>query len=422
MHSKNARRSLRQPPRRTLPLPSRLAPGALACLAALASGSVMAQEPNPFYVGASQAFTRESNFFRVQEGQPATRETVSATSLLAGLDQPIGRHRLFADAALRAVRHDNSKQLDHTGGSLLAGLDWSAIDVLSGRVSLAVDRTLARYGSDFGFIDPNERVLQTSKEFIFRGQYGLVSLLTAEAGYVRRELDFSVQSGNQFEQDTFSAGLKYRPVGALTLGVAARHTQGSYPFAQLSTTVTGVDDFKRDDLDLLAIWTATGASTVTARLSYTNEKHEGLPVRDVSGATGAVAWNYRPTAKLNLTADYIRDTGAESSFNAGAAGGVTPIVNSSPLSTTWQLRGDYDLTAKLQLQAMARHFKRELLNTVGDSGDDTLLETRLGVTWSPLRSVQVGCSLSREKRETSTALSTAYSANVTRCLAQFKTQ
>ena len=399
----------------------RLARFALTCIAALACARAFGQEPNPYYVGASQGVTRESNLFRVEQGQARTTETISTTSLLSGLDQPIGRQRLFADVALRAVRFSNNKQLDHSGGTVLTGLDWSAADAFSGRLSFSGERTVARYGADFGFVDTRTRVVQTSKELMLRGQYGLVSLLSIEAGFVRRELDFSVQSGTQFEQDAVSAGLKYRPSGALTLGVAARRTDGSYPFTGLAGGGIGPDDYERNDLDLTALSVATGASTITARMSYTSENHAGLPVRDVSGVTGGLAWNFRPTANLNLTTDYIRDTAAESSFNPAAAGGVTPVVNSSPVSTTWQLRGDYDLTAKIQLQAMARHFRRELVNTLGNAGKDTLVETRLGVTWSPLRSVQVGCSVSREKRDSTSPLSTSYSATVGRCLAQFKT-
>ena len=76
---------------------------------------------------------------------------------------------------------------------------------------------------------------------------------------------------------------------------------------------------------------------------------------------------------------------------------------------------------------MIRYFKRDLVNTSGDPGTDSLLETRLGLNWAPLRSVLVGCSIGREKRDASDSavlfnLSTAYSSTTTRCLAQFKTQ
>ncbi|MFO1295723.1 MAG: hypothetical protein U1F25_04050 [Rubrivivax sp.] len=63
--------------------------------------------------------------------------------------------------------------------------------------------------------------------------------------------------------------MKLWPSGPLTLGLAARHTDGTYPYSPLAGGITGADDFKRNDVDLLATWVATGASTLTARLSQT---------------------------------------------------------------------------------------------------------------------------------------------------------
>jgi hypothetical protein len=381
----------------------RARPLALAALACIATAS-LAQEPNPFYVGASQALARDSNVFRVAgDAAPGpSADTISTTSLLAGLDQPIGRQRLFADAALRAVRHSENKLLDHTGGSLLAGLDWAAIDVLQGRLSYSYDRALARYGTDLGFTDPNTRVLQTAEEFVLRGQYGLVALLSVEGGFTRRKLDYSIPSTNAFEQDTVSAGLKFRPSGALTLGVGLRRTEGSYPVA--------VDAFDRDDIDLLAVWQPTGASSLTARLSRTQEDHQGVAARNVRGNTGLLSWNFKPTGKLGLTTLYVRDTGAETTFVA-TGGGATAV--SSPLATTLQAEVEYQATAKIKGLLVARQVKRELAGA-----DDKLTELRLGVDWSPLRSVTVGCSVGREDRDAATAVRTT----LTRCLAQFRTQ
>lgn len=387
----------------------RLASAALACVAATA----LAQEPNPFYVGASQALARDSNVFRVAaDAVPGpSSDTISTTSLLAGLDQPIGRQRLFADVALRAVRYDENRLLDHTGGSLLAGLDWAAIDVLQGRVSYSYDRALARYGTDLGFTDPNVRVLQEAEEFVLRAQYGLVALLSAEGGFTRRKLDYSIQSSNTFEQDTVSAGLKYRPSGALTLGIGLRRTEGSYPFA-VAGAVTGPDDFDRDDVDLLAVWQPTGASSLTARLSRTREDHQGVATRNVRGNTGLVSWNFKPTGKLGLTALYVRDTGAETTFVSSPAGGTTAV--NSPLATTLQAELEYLATAKIKGLLVARQVKRDL----GGGVDDKLTEYRLGVDWTPLRSVTVGCSVGREERDAITSVK----ATLTRCLAQFRTQ
>lgn len=401
----------------------RLGRFAMPCLLAMASAAALGQEPNPYYVGASQALSRESNLFRVADGLAASSDTVSTTSLLAGLDQPIGRQRLFADLALRAARYSDNSHLNHTGTSLLTGLDWSAADAFSGRLSFGTDRVLARYGADLGFEDQATRVLQTTEELILRGQYGLVALLSIEAGFARRKLDFSVESGNSFEQDAVSVGLKYRPSGALVLGIGLRRTEGTYPFAGPAGAAVRGDDFDRDDVDLLAVWVPTAASTLTARLSRTSEKHQGLAVRNVKGTTGALSWILKPTGKLAFTADWVRDTGAETTFSGGVAVPGAAAI-SSPLATTRQLQAEYEATAKIQVQALMRYLKRDLIDAAGvaASGEDSLTEMRLGVNWTPLRSVLVGCSIGREERNTSSSLSSGYSATTTRCLARFKTQ
>jgi hypothetical protein len=410
--------------------PHRLARIAHASLLTIACTGALAQEPNPYYIGASQTFARESNLFRGASGVTVS-DTLSVTSLLAGIDQPIGRQRLFADAAVRAGRFANNKQLNYTGGTLNAGADWEAAESLSGRISYMIDRTLAPTGLDLG-IDPTLRNEQTTQEFLLRGTSSNVAPLSIEAGFIHRALDYSLSSADalEFKQDTGSLGVRWRPSGALTLGVTVRRTEGEYPFA-----VPGglPDEFQRDDVDLSAVWTITGASTVTARLSRTREKHDVLTTRDISGNTGAVSWNFKPTGKLNLTADYIRDTGAESTFIAGggggAGGGAVPVVNSAPVATTVQLRGDFEITSKLQLVAGLRRLKRELVNTaaIPGTGEDTLVESRLGLNWTPLRSVLVGCSVGREERDASdgalaNVLSSSYSATTVRCLAQFRTQ
>ena len=93
------------------------------------------------------------------------------------------------------------------------------------------------------------------------------------------------------------------------------------------------------------------------------------------------------------------------------------MVNSSPRATTWQVRGDYEITAKLQALVFLRRLQRDLVNNVTPpgTGEDTLTEMRLGLNWTPLRSVLVGCSIGREERDASdgalaNVLSSSYSA------------
>jgi len=106
-------------------------------------GMAFAQD-DPYYIGASQVFTWESNVFRVAEGQPESKDTYSTTALLAGVNQPFGR-------------------------GVDVGLDWETIESLSGRLGYMTKEVLARYGADQG--PPITTLnLERSQEFTARAQ------------------------------------------------------------------------------------------------------------------------------------------------------------------------------------------------------------------------------------------------------------
>lgn len=396
-----------------------------SCGLAGAAGGAWAQT-SPYYLGASQAFTRESNVFRAAEGQPESTDTISTTSLLAGINQPFGRQRFYLDGAARYNRYNNNEQLDHTGYELDVGLDWETVESLSGRLGYTVKENLARYGADLGPTITSKN-LERTQEFVARGQYGLVSLLSIEGSVVHRQLDYSSTAFafQEFKQDAVRLGLLYRPSGLVTLGIAGRRTKGEYPFAlEPAPGIFQADEFTRDDVDLTALWVPTGQSTVRARISYTKEKHDTVLTRDVSQSTGSLAWDYKPTAKLAFTTEVIRDTGAETAFTGLNQAGAASVGNNSLLSTTVALRVAYEVTAKVQLDLSGRYVERDLVNTQGGAlpatGTDRLGEVKLGLTWAPTRSLLFGCSVGQEKRSTNSALSYAYSANVATCLGQFK--
>lgn len=401
--------------------------GAWSVLAA----AVARAEP-PLYVGVAQAFAHDTNLFRAARGTPETEDTISTTSLLAGADQRVGRQRFVADLALRHNRYRDNSQLDNTGYSATAGLDWEAIDRLSGRLSYATHRSLNSFGSDGGpaLTTKNE---ERSQELFAGVGLGLASLLSIEAGWRYRQLDYSAVEFSQQElrQNGLSAGLLYRPSGLLTLGAGVRHTRGKYPYAVQTLPGTYVaDEFDRDDIDFSAVWVPTGLSTVRVRVSYTRESHEQIPTRDVDGVTASLRWEYQPTAKLFFTTDASRDTGAESTFYRISTGGDSLATSSNRLSTTVQLTARYEATAKIQVLGHVRHVDRDLVTTTAGpagvvsapAGSDRTTETRLGLNYAPARSWLLGCSVGQERRSASSSVSYAYRATIANCSVQFRTQ
>lgn len=403
----------------------------IAALSAMTAGGAMAQE-NPYFLGAALGMTHESNLFRVATGQPETSDTFTTTSLLAGVNQPFGRQRFYADAAVRHNRYRDNDQLNNTGYGLSVGLDWETIERLSGKVNYTRNRALARSGADQGpaLTTKNE---ETGQEFGASLRYGLASLLSLEAALKHRQIDYSAVEFNSLElkEDSLELGVQRSLSGLLTLGGSVRYSQGKYPFAvQTAPGAFQADEFDRKDLNLTATWVPTGLSTVRGRLSYTRESHQLVGSRDVSGVTGALGWDYKPTAKLAFTTDLIRDTGAETAFAAATAGGGGQIGNSSQLSSIVQLRGLYEATAKIQVEANARYVKRNLVTTFGlntgsssiDEGSDRFGQLRLGVSYAPVRNGLLACGLTHERRGSSSAVTYPYRANIANCYAQFKLQ
>jgi len=399
---------------------------AMAVVGGAEIGVAFAQDdPDPYYIGASQAFTWESNVFRVAEGQPESKDTHSTTALLAGVNQPFGRQRFFVDTVLAYNLYKDNSQLNHTAYGVDVGWDWETIESLSGRVGYIDKQILARYGADQG---PSITTLnlERSREFTARAQYGMFSLFSVEGSFVYRRLDYSAPefAFQEFDQNAVRLGILYRPSDLLTLGAAGRYTKGEYPFAvEGPPGVFQADPFTRNDLDLTAVWVPTGDSTVRLRASNTKEEHEVVVGRNLDQWTWAIGWDYLPTGKLAFTSEVFQDTGAESAFSGLAQTGGNAVGNYSALSTTVLIRAQYEASAKIQLEASGRYVERDLVSlgaAVQTTGTDQLSQAKLGLTWTPTRSLSFGCFVGWERRRTDSPLSYAYTANLASCLGKFK--
>jgi hypothetical protein len=396
----------------------------------LTSATAAWSQANPYYLGASVGITNEKNVYRTPDGFPDEEtDYYWTTSLLAGIDQTIGRQRLFADAAARHHKYNQESRLDNTSYGLNIGIDWATIERLSGTVSYSFNEHLAPFGGDVFTLPIKDT--ETTQEFLARVQYGLASLLSLEGSYIHRTLKYEqrVSDSKELELDTGSIGLQYRPSGLLTLGGGFRFTKGKYPFAQ--TVEPRADEFDRNDFDLTAVWVPTGISTLRARISFTDEEHDSpaFAVRDYSGFTGALTWEYKPTGKITLITGLMRETGSEGGFVPLAGTASTTTSTSSRVSDAVSVRALYEATAKITAEANFRYTHRDLVTRVilagGSSvaaGTDKLTEVGLALRYAPTRNWLLSCGIAYEKREASSSVSFPYDANVASCFAEFKLQ
>ncbi len=404
---------------------------ALAATLALIAGSAAWADSSPYTIGVSETVTHDSNVVRLPDGAAApasvkaSTDWIATTALFAAVDQPIGRMRLFGNASVRDNHYRYNGDYSNLAYGLVGGLDWATIERVSGTVNLSSNRSLASFDRGNGKNTPDVvKNIERTDQYGATVRVGVVTDLTMEGGLTQQSQRFSV-IGARLDQTTARLGMRYRIGGELTLGGGLRFANGRYP--------DNADSFKARNLDLSADWTPSSISTVAARLGLGKTDHSAANAQDFSGATGSLTWNWQPTAKLAFTSALGRVTGNDSNFSTltGPTSVVTAQADNSRLTTTVDLNGSYEATAKILVNAGYSRAARKLTNSLAlntglsaaDTDADRLNRLRLGVRYLPTRTLQFDCNVGRESRSADRSLlSYSYSANTVACAAQFSVQ
>ncbi len=385
-----------------------------AAAAALLAGAPAWAEESPYYIGGSLGATHDSNIFR-----RAAREadTITSEGIFGGVDQPLGRQRVFANANVNANQFKSNHQLNNTSYGLTSGLDWQTIEHLSGTVRYLTNQRLANYG------DPNaplttEKNVERSQQLAATARYGISSAFALEGGAERRAVSFSLAGDNRdFTQRVGHLGLRWGGTGILSVGVGVRSTRGDVDLG---------DKTSRRDVDLSVTWQPSGASVVSGRLSSTRETHSLANVSEFSGVTGSLSWTYKPTGRTQFAASLSRDTGSETTFTIfpSVLPNTPPFITSADtnrLTTVLQAVASYELTGKIGLNGNLRYSRNTTAQTgllsPNTTGHDTLSAIGLSASYAATRSVSLGCNVGHDSRSTGVADST-YSANTIGCSVQ----
>lgn len=398
----------------------RLSPVLMGLLCSAASA-----QSSPYYVGLSLSIAHDSNLSRVRNGQvlPAgasQADTVSTAALVAGIDQPIGRGRLFGSASLNTNNYANNESYNNQGYSLNLGLDWQTIERISGKLAVASSRSVradVRDRLDQVIVKKNA---ENANQLDASVSVGMVTALSAEASLMTRDVRYSEVEADyrEYKQTGATVGLRYRLGGATSVGLSIGQTNNDYP-----NLLTGQGDRSdrrsRNDVALSANWVPSGASSLSASLSQGKTKHDRFAERDFSATTGSVSWVWTPGGKLRLNTRLARDAGQDADRATTAFSRTTDSL---------RLRADYAATGKIGTYLTAYTYRRSQTGSgvfvSGISGTDTGTGVTLGARWAALRSVSVGCEVGTERlgANSNPLLNTAYSANTVSCFGQFVLQ
>jgi hypothetical protein len=403
----------------------------LAALLVVAAGhqaaNAQASDPNPYYIGVSQSFTRDSNLGRVPSNFAKSSEMFSSTGLNAGINQPFGRQRLRIDGNVTSNRYSDSSALNNTGYGLNAALDWSTIERLSGTLGYTNSQSLASFFSPLTPLG-TERNVKTTEELSAKFLLGGVTILSFTGELSHRKLGNSAPAylNQAYNQNAGSLGIRYRVSGALDAGVALRMTRGNYPNYQAIPGGFLEDDLNRRDIDLTASWVPSGLTTISTRVSLGKQTHSVAAVRDFSGVTGSISVQHKPAGRLSYSGSISRDTGTENSFitQLGPRGvRIESLSDNSQISTSAQLTANYEITAKIQANATARMLTSEVgISGLPSSGTNTTTGIDLGLSYAPFRNLVIGATLGFEQRNTTSTLSSGYRTNTMGVSAKYTLQ
>lgn len=414
---------------------------ALAALAALAlaASPAMAQS-SPWYLGASTALSHDSNLLRLGDNQPpgngeSRSDTLLSTALVGGLNQGIGRQRVTASLTLRDNRFDHNTKYDNQSYNGALGLEWSTVERVSGSLTAGASRNLSTFNADVLGLLP-EKNFETTQGLNASLSIGLVTQYSLELGaghrQVRNSLDIESVQARNYNQDEWSVGVVWRPLGSFSLTSALRGVQGEFP--KFSPTATGfdTDKFRQQRLELVAALQPTGASTLDARLSFGETKYVVNTQRDFSNVSGSLGWQWQASGKLRLNTRLSRDEGQDN--YATRVGLLRVTINDRRVISTLRLQADWDVAAKLalssSLQQARRQVNRDTLANLStgtlslglDNGTDTTTIFTFGARWSLWRNAVLGCDARAEKRRATGTITTGLSGNSLNCYGQITIQ
>ncbi|HXD06927.1 MAG TPA: outer membrane beta-barrel protein [Burkholderiaceae bacterium] len=412
-------------------IPSPLRASALAAVTALGTG-IAAAEPNPFYFRATETITHDDNIERVNDAR-AISDWLSATNLAAGIDQAYGRQKFKAEIGGTHNAYRDTSRLDNNGYNVFGDWLWEAGDRWSGEARLGSSRALANF-DESGVVRSQDANLEKVNSGLFKARYGLVSLWAIEGGVDAYTVRYSQPEFQDRDRDSgaVNLGVLYRPRETTQFGAGYRRTKGEYKHTFLPASGTiGKDEYHRDDIDLTTRLDLSGINTISARLSFTDEKHDGDPTRDYSGLTGDATWEYRITGKTTFTTQIARETGAATIFDIGGVGGY---ISDARVSTRIGFGAKWEATAKITVIGRLGYSHDQYPTVVstagqpssvtgGDDGNSTFYG--LGARYELNRAVAFECAASHRKRDTSRfidGIPYGYTATTYGCLAQLTLQ
>lgn len=322
-------------------------------------------------------------------GSEVMADTIKRTTGGLHLNKTISQQVLSADLNLSHNSYQHFSQYDNDGKDLAANWNWHLGSHVEGNLSgrYAEEQTPFQ---DFLTREPNINRQRTENfdaawrfhpSWRVRGAYGLYALA----------YDLATLSYNDRNLSTSELGIDFLPAGNGSVGVQMRHIRADYPNDRVLGMFSVENSYTQNELKGKVDWRVTEKTKLEFLGGLVRKNYDALSKRNFNGGNSRLQANWGASAKLNLKlagwneVGSSEDLSANYSLNRGLSAGADWQISSKvrmDASYRFEWRDYSGLSAVTGLQSLERkdHFKVAVL----------------GLSYVPLRHVQVGASLSDE--------------------------
>ena len=300
-------------------------------------------------VFVEEKITRDDNVFRFSKDLDPVGDTYHTTSLGFNLDAPVSRQRFQVDYTWNATRFNQSTDLDFDGHDARATWLWQLGNDVSGQLGYTETSTLA----SFAFTQSRTLDRLKTQQAFFNAAYLVTPRWRLQAGVrgleqtngdpPRQILDVKVRSTDFI--------VSYVTQASTSVGLSVRNEDGRFP--NQGSTVDN-NAYRQDSVGIVADWTLTGASHVSARADRVRRRYAQVPQQDFDGNTARAEYDWKPTGKFSLAAVAQRD--------------IYPyldIGSSFVLVKGVTLRPALSLTEKIEVSGVLDYSVRDFLGNPG---------------------------------------------------------
>ena len=348
-------------------------------------------------VGASLIYN--SNVFQLPDdvdvqqrlGTSSKSDHIRSGYLGVRLDQPYMNQRFVLDATITAYRYRTFDQLDFDAAQYSGAWHWRLTPRFSGKIGVDQSESLVNY-SDFRQFDV--RNVRTTRSQDALGEYWIYGGWYVTGGVSSRQskTDVPVTGEDNYRDDRFEAGVRYRTLAGNSVHVILRSHDGDYVDRQPDPVQLLGDGFEGGEAELGATWVLSGRSTLDGKVRSIEYRENGFAQRNFSGNAGTLEWRWTPAGRLALALSASRALFPWRDLTA-----TYRVEDQFGVRANWELGGRTVLTASL-LRSDS-DYREPLATLPGPERNDRTYSGQLGVEWRVLRNAYANASWLRQRRD-----------------------